>query len=517
MKSITDKILAGYTGLYLVTHEEQRAERMILDVVTQVNQRRNKEETPEYGLIAWSCAEGAAKVTEDGLYKIDGTDSAAEVLLSIQRGDDDEAFGPGSIILLRDFHLYLQEHADQKALVWRLLKNALAHARSTHKCLVILAPELVLPTDFAKHFAVVELELPTAPEIEAIFTRLVAANDQMKKPTKAQMEALVDAAAGMTLVEAEDAAALSFAECGKLDPKVIFREKCAQVKKTGLLEIVESKLTLEDIGGLEPFKEHLQGQRSLFTRAAREYGLDTPRSELVVGQGGTGKSLTAECTGNIYGTALMRTRGGALMDSLVGGTEKNWRTVWATAKAIGGILWIDEAEAMFGGAGNDGNTSRRLEKEILQSMSERSNVMLFLTANDIDRFPDPLIDRCNVWSVDLPNEEERKQIWTIHIRKRGRNPDQFNVATLAKLSEGFSGRQIEQVWLKAMTTAFNDGARQPVVDDVAAALKLFKPTSVTMKEQIEARRKRLEGRATPASRATVVAKPINGSSRKIAA
>jgi AAA+ superfamily predicted ATPase len=517
MNPIADKIRAGYAGLFLVSHEEQRAERMMLDIIREVNEKRDPEKTPEYKLIAWSCIDGAARVELDGLYQIDNTGAPEEILTSIAQGADaNDPIPAGSVILLRDFHHYLREHYESKLTVWRLLKNALAHAWSTNKCLVILAPELVLPTDFSKLFSVVDFTLPTPAEMEAMIS-LLCENNGHKKPGKEKMEALVDAAAGLTLLEAEDAASLSIAETGKLDPTVIFREKCAQLKKTGLIEIVESKLTLADIGGLEPFKEHLQGQRQLFRRAAREFGLDTPRSELIVGQGGTGKSLTAEAAGNIYNQPLMRVRAGSIMDSLVGGSEKNWRTIWATAKAIGGILWVDEAEALFGGSGNDGNTSRRVEKEILQSTSERSNVMLFFTANDIDHFPDPLIDRCNVWSVDLPHEEERRQIWTIHIQKRKRSADKFDVPMLAKQSEGYSGRQIEQVWLKAMTNAFNDGQREPTTADIMAALKLFKPTSVTMKEKIEARRKRLEGRATPASAPMVVAGKVVNGARKIAA
>ena len=121
------------------------------------------------------------------------------------------------------------------------------------------------------------------------------------------------------------------------------------------------------------------------------------------------------------------------------------------------------------------------------------------TSNDIDGFPDPLIDRCDVWSFELPTMAERKAIWKIHIAKRKRNPKKYDLEHLASITEGFSGRQIEQAWLKAMMIAFNDG-REPADKDITAALTRFIPTSKTMSDSIERRRKRLQGRAQPASR-----------------
>jgi SpoVK/Ycf46/Vps4 family AAA+-type ATPase len=139
------------------------------------------------------------------------------------------------------------------------------------------------------------------------------------------------------------------------------------------------------------------------------------------------------------------------------------------------------------------------------------------TANDIDGLPDPLIDRLDVWSVDLPTPAEREAIWRIHIAKRRRDPERFLLGKLAQITEGFSGRQIEQVWIKAMTLAFNDGHREPGIIDIEAAAKKFVPTSVTMGDAIEARRKRLANRATPASHPAKVVPLGKVNGRKLAA
>jgi SpoVK/Ycf46/Vps4 family AAA+-type ATPase len=108
-----------------------------------------------------------------------------------------------------------------------------------------------------------------------------------------------------------------------------------------------------------------------------------------------------------------------------------------------------------------------------------------------------------VWSVELPNRQEREAIWSIHIAKRKRNPINYDLTALSKETEGFSGRQIEQAWVAAMTAAFNDGGREPTTDDCVDEADKMTPTSETMALAIEARRKRLAGCASPASSSEV--------------
>jgi SpoVK/Ycf46/Vps4 family AAA+-type ATPase len=196
---------------------------------------------------------------------------------------------------------------------------------------------------------------------------------------------------------------------------------------------------------------------------------------------------------------------GRLFGSLVGESESNWRRAFATVKAVSPcILWIDEVDGLFaGGKGSgssDGGTTQRVLKAILQDMQLNGDGVFFVfTANDVDQLPDPLIDRLDVWSVDLPSQSERAEIWRIQIEKRGRKSSGFDLERLAQATDGFSGRQIEQVWVKAMTLGFNDGAREPKTADCMEAVSRVVPTSKTMSAQIEARRLRLAGKATPAS------------------
>lgn len=509
---------AGYSGLFVTSYEEERAQQEVAAAAKDAG----------CSLYVYTVTDSligpVGKIDSDGKEVAptvfngpDGGPLSPEAVLEMMvppktEGAHKLTIPENSVVLAKDFHLWVN---DSNPLMVRRVKDALQVGRLTCRHFVILAYTLKLMPELEKEFTVVDFALPTREELHPIMQGIA---DNAGIALNGNTDQIKDAASGMTSTEAADAFALAVVESGKteISPAVVSREKCAAVKKTGLLEVVDQKVTLADIGGLENLKSTLYDLRDLFTKEAREYGLQAPRGILVVGQPGTGKSLTATATGSIFNIPLLRLEAGKLFGSLVGQSEQNWRMAFSTAKAISPVcFWIDEVDGLVTGAKSsgqtDGGTTARVVKAILQDMQFNSEGIFYVfTANDIDGLPDPLIDRLDVWSVDLPNQQERESIWAIHIAKpragqtTGRKPDAFSIPTLAKLTDGFSGRQIEQVWLAAMVRAFNDGKREPVTDDVTAVAGKFIPTSVTMAAQIEARRKRLEGRAQMASAAETV-------------
>jgi len=504
-KHLKHYVTAGYAGLYVVSHEEARAEAEIRAAALEAG----------FQLYAWSITAGIfGPVTGENPETITDTEDPMQALAALEKLPEK------SILVLRDFHLLLQE---ANIMLIRRLKDALALGETSNRVILILGCRLFLQPELEKELTVLEFALPGRDELLHVLQE-IAKSATVK--LNGNTELILDAASGLTTTEAENAFALSIAEVsdggksGDILPAIVQREKSATVKKNGLLEIVDARVRLEDIGGLENLKRDLSEGRSSFTRAAREYGLPTRRGILVCGQPGTGKSLCATATGAIFGVPLLRLEAGRIFGSLVGESERNWRSAFATAKAIAPcVLWIDEVDGLFSGAESsgrtDGGTTSRVIKTILQDMQFNGEGVFFVfTANDIDGLPDPLIDRLDVWSVDLPTQEEREQIWSIHILKRKRDPKAFDLPALAKATDGFSGRQIEQVWCKALTFAFNDGAREPKTQDGITAAARFTPTSVTMKEAIEKRRKRLANRAQPASRPE--SGPVVSGARKLA-
>ena len=479
-QTIINYLRAGYPALFLVSHEEARCERELAAVAQAV----------KFNLYAWSITTGIVNAVK-GEVVPDTHDPVAAL----------EAFGRlprKSMLLMRDFHLFLK---DGNPVLIRRLKDAIASGKVDNRAVIMLGCTLTLPPEIEKDTVVVEFGLPDRDALKSVLDGIAEANNLT---LNGSVDSILDAASGLTTTEAENAFALSQIEAGSIQPAVISREKSNTVRKNGILEIVEQRTSLADVGGLELLKTDLTEKRNLFTKQARDYGLPTPRGCLFVGQPGCGKSLTATATSATFNVPLLRLEAGRIFGSLVGQSEGNWRSAFATAKAVAPcVLWIDEVDGLFaghGGQSTDGGTTQRVLKAILQDMQMNGEGVFFVfTANDIDHLPDPLIDRLDVWSVDLPTATEREAIWKIHIGKRKRNPKSFSLAALATLTDGFSGRQIEQVWLKAMTLAFNDGGREPNNDDVAQAASSFVPTSVTMAEAIARRKQRLANRARPAS------------------
>jgi AAA+ superfamily predicted ATPase len=499
-KRITNYLKAGYPCLSLTTHEESRVEALLAKIAAAT----------QYNLFAWSCTTGRIDALSGEKH---GEEDLMDLLGAVVSG---KKIPDQSILLLRDVHTFF---ADPNPFLSRLLRDALNAAKTRGVTLICAGCEFKVPKECEKLVVQIPLELPDREALTFLVESLCNSSN-IARPVGAALDAVLDAASGMTTTEAEDAFALSFVEEGILNHTLIHREKANAIKKAGILELVESRVKLEDVGGLELLKADLIGKRHLFSKAARDYHLPAPRGILAVGQPGTGKSLVAQATGAVFAVPLLRLEASTLFGGVVGETERNWRTAFATAKACAPCcLWIDEVDGLTAGSNSsgrtDGGTTARVIKTMLQDMQFNAEGIFFVfTANDIDNIPDPMIDRLDCWNVELPTSKEREAIWGIHIAKRKRNPADFDLQALAAASEGFSGRQIEQVWIKAMTASFNEG-REPELSDALAAAKATPPTSLLMADVIETRRKRLAGRTNPASASEPSS--VTSTTRKIAA
>ena len=246
---------------------------------------------------------------------------------------------------------------------------------------------------------------------------------------------------------------------------IIIKEKGQIIKKSSILEIIDFKEKIEDIGGLEGLKEWLKSKAQVFRRLdeAKKFGVDTPKGVLLVGMPGCGKSLAAKASARLFNVPLLRLDIGRLLGKYVGESEHNMRVALKTAESISPcILWIDEIEKAFAGINQDGGASditKRLFGQFLTWLQEKENtVFVVATANDITAFPPEFLRKGRfdeVFFIDFPNEEEREKIFKIHLEKRGKLNDKINLKELAEKTIGYCGADIEEVVKMTVETIFN--------------------------------------------------------------
>src|SRR5207302_672194 len=276
------------------------------------------------------------------------------------------------------------------------------------------------------------------------------------------------------------------------------------IRESEALEFYELTETPDDVGGLGVLKEWLRLRERGFTQEARDYGLPSPKGIALIGIPGTGKSLTAKMIGGLWGLPLLRLDVGSLFGSLVGESEERARRALQLAETVAPcIVWVDEMEKALAHGGQDAGTSTRVFGSILTWMQEKkSPVFVVATANDISTLPPELLRKGRfdeIFFLDLPTTEERREIFAVHLRKRNRLPQDFEIARLAEESDGYVGAEIEQAIIDAMYVGFNSG-REFTTEDISAALKRQVPLSVSQRETIDALRDWLQaGRAQSAS------------------
>ena len=401
------------------------------------------------------------------------------------------------------------------------LKDALVQAKTRGICIVILGCRNTLPEELKWEFVVIDFALPGKDDLGAVLDG-ICDSAKLKKSKCAKRDAILDAASGLTCFEAENAFALSIVSSKTVKADAVASEKANTIKQNGILEVIETSQSLDDIGGLDQLKDWLLKRRDAFSPEARKYGLPSPKGLLIAGIPGTGKSLTAKATATVFGRPLLKLDAGRLFGSLVGQSEANLRQVLQTAESIAPcVLWIDEIEKGFAGTkssgSTDGGTGSRVFGSFISWMQEKTApVFVVATANDISSLPPELL-RKGRWDelffTDLPDAGERAKIWEIQIAKHNRKPEMFNTEGLAIASDGYTGAEIEQAVVDAMYLAFYE-QREPKTGDMLAAVAETVPLSKLMSEQIAALRKWSKGRCRSAQAGGI---SEAGKGRKIAA
>lgn len=412
------------------------------------------------------------------------------------------------VVVLRDFHQCWQGQPR----VIRKLRNLAHKLKYTRKTIVLTSPVAKIPEELKDDVVLLEFPPPGVVELEGILKQIADVPGVKVNLTPQGREKVVRSALGLSSNQAQRVFAKAIVADGVLDERdidLITAEKKQIIRESGALEFFAPTETIADIGGLEVLKEWLRTREAAFSQEARNYGLPEPKGIALIGIPGTGKSLTAKMIAGLWHLPLIRLDVGALFGGLVGQSEENTRRALALAETISPcLLWIDEMEKGLAVGGGDGGTSMRVFGTILSWMQEKTKpVFIVATANNIAMLPPELLRRGRfdeIFFLDLPTSAERREIFEVHLRKRRRPVQQFDVDRLAaQPSEGYVGAEIEQAVIDAMYLAYSDRqnpGRDFTTEDILAALDRQVPMSQSQREAIGMLRQWLaEGRAQSAS------------------
>jgi SpoVK/Ycf46/Vps4 family AAA+-type ATPase len=375
--------------------------------------------------------------------------------------------------------------------------------------LAVVAPRVSIPDGLASDTAVVRLPLPDRDELNTLLSGLSKAS----LPANIQHRAAT-AATGLTFGQAKRAFVRALRSDNALGEKglsVILGEKRRILAQDLSLEFIESAEKMENVGGLEGFKQWIEERAQAFSPEAREYGLTEPRGVMLLGVQGCGKSLSAKSVASRFGIPLLRLDLARVTSTFTGSAEEKLALALSTAESIAPVvLWCDEIEKAFAGtAGSEGRDSAafRLLGGFSTWLQERqSPVFVVATANDVTKLPPELLRRGRfdeLFFVDLPDREARRSILAHHLRKRGRDPEHFELETLAEQCANYSGAELEQIVVGALHRAFAQ-KRDLNAGDLRRVARNIVPLSTTYEEQIKALREWATGRTRNAGREAAI-------------
>jgi len=275
------------------------------------------------------------------------------------------------------------------------------------------------------------------------------------------------------------------------------RFKKRVLSQSGLLELVDAQIAFSDIGGLEIFKNWLRNKKVIIKdlSGAEKMGITPPKGVLLVGMPGCGKSLCAKAAASLFNVPLLRLDIGSLMGKFVGESEANMKAALKVAeKASPCVLWIDEIEKAFSGVNGSGGSTEittRLFGYFLTWMQEKPGaVFVAATANDITTIPPELLRRGRfdeIFYVDLPKLNERKQIFDVHLKQRSQSTEAMDLEKLAEKTKGFSGADIESVINDALEDLFRrkqGGQTKLHQETIEKYIRTIVPISVLLEEKI---------------------------------
>ena len=484
-------IRARYPLLAVNTFEEMRFRRIMTAVAA------TERHSPK-GLFVWTRVTGLRQVAGSGIGPTDrpipDTDDPLSVLDHIAETDR-------GLFVLADYGAYLAPFGQAEPLLVRRLRELAWSIKARPITALFVGASFPDLPELEKEVKVVDLPLPDEREVEAILdlqlARLEDHPDVRLAVDGRTREQLIQALLGLTESEIENAlakAAITGRGIGRKAIPLILDEKRSVIRRTGSLTYSHPE-PIDHLGGYTNLRTLLQQAAITFTPAAREYGVEPSKGLLLVGLPGCGKDLCKKIASGIFGRPLLDLDMGAVMGEgggVIGSAAMSIKRALGIATTLKSVLGLSEFEKGVGGlqssARSDAGETARTIGYLLAWMAEQQEVFVFATANDVRQLAPEQIRQGRfgqVVFVDLPTDEDRADIVRVHLAKRGRDPETFDLDELAQASEGFSGAELEAAVKGALLDAFMDGARELTTADVLARVRSIRPTSEVKREEIE--------------------------------
>jgi SpoVK/Ycf46/Vps4 family AAA+-type ATPase len=489
-ESLTERLRKGllshYPLFYVLCREEERLEGQL----ARLSREYYGDDRP---VITWTSAKGFGNGDAPAR-------DVGEILKALQTIRDADKDG---FYLLKDLPVFF----DDNPVLIRALRDLYADLAEKNRFVLMSYPTLKLPEDLKNQLWVVDFGMPTEKEIYEYMKRIMTA----KKADLSEEWFFQCAAAmkGMTLEEVRHLLLRLLRE-NKFDIESvlpdIYDEKTTSLLKEGCLAFMPKVVPMDKVGGLENLKEWVMSRKSLFSKQSFEAGVPLPAGILFMGISGCGKSMAAKVIASAWNLPLVRLDMNLVMSGAFGSPEYAFDSALRTAENISPlVLWIDEMENSFGYDSMGGSTggSSSIFSSFLTWMQEKPpQVFVVATANRIEKLPAEVIRKGRfdqLFFLDLPNDEERRAIFRIHIKNYGADPETFNMNLLSIVTKDWSGAEIEQAVKSARIHAYQEN-RLFTEKDITYNTGRMVPLSRTMEEQIKALRQWSLSRATPASK-----------------
>ncbi|MCA2965908.1 MAG: AAA family ATPase [Acidobacteriaceae bacterium] len=407
-----------------------------------------------------------------------------------------------AIFHLKDFHEPLRD----SPAVRRRLRDVESACFDRQKFTVITSPVRAIPDELDRSLVFVELRPPDEIELAAFL------HDAHPTTPPALLSQFARALKGLTLDEARYALRRALALQPTLSPAslpALLEEKRLLVNRSGVIEFLSTPTNVNEIGGLDGLKKWLFERQRLFELRDEVNSEIVPKGVLLMGIPGCGKSLSVKAIASCFGLPLYRMDMNAIFSGRHGKPEVVFaETCRMMEEMAPAVLWFDEIENAVS-TQTVGGESGRMFGFFLTWMQEKTRgLFVAATANRIDVLPAELLRKGRfdeVFFVDLPLDEERLDIFRIHLERRGVPADGLDLPQLTQFTAGWSGAEVEQCVVSAITKAKLADRPLHLQDLITTAVSIVS-LSRTMKEQISHIRawafERAVRASPPASRAS---------------